>query len=339
MTAESVGSADGAEAAAEIAARVRASDAVVPVGARTHWEVGGEPPAGVEVRAPSGIVAYDPAELTVTVAAGTAVAELRERLAAHGQEVVLDPRDETATVGGVLASGLSGPRRLRYGPLRDALLEVRFVTGDGRFVKAGGQTVKNVTGYDLPRLLVGSFGTLGVIVQVTLRCRPCAPVARWFRCAEDGEEVRARLYRPSTIAWDGTEVRVLLEGHEADVEEEARSGALVPAAAPEPPSGDHRGRISVNPAAITAVAAGLTRLPVRWQAEIGVGTVHVASDEAEALAGARVVAESAGGWLLREAGAAGLDGFGSHVPDRDLHERIKLAFDPDRRLSPGRVPW
>src|SRR5262245_7998979 len=110
-TAEWIGPSDVDEAAAEIAAVVRASDAVVPVGARTHWEVGGPPPAGVEVRAPAGVVAYDPAELTVTVAAGTAVAMLRERLAAHGQEVVLDPRDGSATVGGVLASGLSGPRR------------------------------------------------------------------------------------------------------------------------------------------------------------------------------------------------------------------------------------
>jgi FAD/FMN-containing dehydrogenase len=183
------------------------------------------------------------------------------------------------------------------------------------------------------------LGTLGVIVQVTLRCRPCAPVARWFGRAGDGEQVRARLYRPSTIVWDGTDVRVLIEGHEADVEAEARAGALSPAAAPEPPSGAHRGRISVNPSAITAVAAGLARLPVRWEAEIGVGTVHVATDEPATLTGARAVAESAGGWMLREAGAAELDGFGSHVPDRDLHERIKHAFDPGRRLSPGRVPW
>ncbi len=84
----------------------------------------------------------------------------------------LDPRDPAATIGGILACGLSGWRRLRHGPLRDHVLEVRFVTAQGRLVKAGGPTVKNVTGYDLPRLLVGSFGTLGVLAQVTLRCRP-----------------------------------------------------------------------------------------------------------------------------------------------------------------------
>ena len=115
----------------------------------------------------------------MTVGAGTTCAELDAVLAERGQECPLDPRDATATVGGVIACGLSGVRRLRHGPLRDQVLEVRFVTADGRLVKAGGPTVKNVTGYDLPRLLVGSFGTLGLLSQVTLRCRPIAKARAW----------------------------------------------------------------------------------------------------------------------------------------------------------------
>ena len=82
----------------------------------------------------------------------------------------------TATIGGILACGLSGVRRLRHGPVRDHVLEVRFETGDGRMVKGGGPTVKNVTGYDIPRLFVGSLGTIGVLHQATLRCRPRVPV-------------------------------------------------------------------------------------------------------------------------------------------------------------------
>jgi hypothetical protein len=93
-------------------------------------------------------------------------------LAAAGQHCPLDPRDPAATVGGTLAAGLSGPRRLRYRPLRDRVLEVHLVTGDGRRVKGGGRVVKNVSGYDVCRLAVGSLGTLGVIAQVTLRCEP-----------------------------------------------------------------------------------------------------------------------------------------------------------------------
>ena len=130
--------------------------AVTAVGARTHWEVGGPPTTGaVEVRAPAGVIAYEPADMTVTVGAGTSFDTVDGVLAEHGQECALDPRSRTATIGGILACGLSGVRRLRHGPLRDHVLEVRFETGDGRLVKGGGPTVKNVTGYDLPRLFVG----------------------------------------------------------------------------------------------------------------------------------------------------------------------------------------
>ncbi len=121
-----------------------------------------------EVSAPAGVARYEPEDLTITVGAGTSFATLDAALAEYGQECALDPRDPAATIGGIVACGLSGTRRLRHGPLRDNVLEVRFVTADGRLVKGGGQTVKNVTGYDLPRLLVGSFGTLGVLVQLTL---------------------------------------------------------------------------------------------------------------------------------------------------------------------------
>ncbi len=154
---------------------------VTPVGARTHWGVGGPPPPGArEVRAPDGVLAYEPADMTVTVGAGLPFAALDAVLAEHGQEVALDPRSDHATIGGILACGLSGTRRLRHGPLRDHVLEVRFVTGYGVLVKGGGPTVKNVTGYDLPRLFVGSLGTLGALMQATLRCRPRPRTARWF---------------------------------------------------------------------------------------------------------------------------------------------------------------
>ena len=137
---------------------------IAPVGSRTQWEVGGPAPAAAtEVRAPGGIRSWEPADLTVTVGAGITFAELDEALADRGQE---------ATVGGILACGLSGVRRLGLGPVRDAVLQVRFLTADGRRIAGGGPTVKNVTGYDLPRLLTGSFGTLGLIEEVTLRCRP-----------------------------------------------------------------------------------------------------------------------------------------------------------------------
>jgi len=324
----------------ELRETIAAADAVLPVGARTHWEVGNPPTAGVEVRAPSGIVAYDPAELTVTVGAGTAVGDLAAVLGEAGQECPLDPRTPAATVGGVVAAGLSGPRRLRYGPLRDRVLEVRFVTADGRLVKGGGPTVKNVTGYDVPRLLVGSLGTIGVITQVTLRCQPRARVVRWFETDGDPFAARRRLFRPSFITWDRRTTRVLLEGHADDADSEASVAGLRPVDdAPQWPAGAHRGRISVQPSRLQELAPALDGIDgLRWLAEVGVGTVHVAADDPADLVAARAVATEHGGWLLREAGAPGIDGFGGPLPNLAIVERIRAALDPTGKLSPGRLP-
>jgi len=324
----------------ELRSTVAAADAVVPVGARTHWEVGNPTTPGVEVRAPGGIVAYDPAELTVTAGAGIAVGELAAVLGEAGQECPLDPRTPEATVGGVLATGLSGPRRLRYGPMRDRALEVRFVTADGRLVKGGGPTVKNVTGYDIPRLLVGSMGTIGVLVQVTLRCQPRARFAHWFTTSSDPFEARRRMFRPSCIAWDGATTHVLLEGHPDDVGAEARAAGLeTEGGAPAWPEGAHRGRISVRPSRLPDLAPALDGIDgVRWLAEVGVGTVHVTADDPAGLVAAREAASAHDGWLLREAGAPGVDGYGGPLPNLAVLERIRAAFDPTGKLSPGRLP-
>jgi hypothetical protein len=99
------------------------------------------------------------------------------------------------------------------------------------------------------------------------------------------------------------------------------------------PTGDHRGRVSVRPGAVCALAAQLDRAGVRWLAEVGVGTVHVAADDPAALAAARAAAIDAEGWLLREAGAPALDGFGAPPPNGKLAERVRAAFDPDGVLA------
>jgi glycolate oxidase FAD binding subunit len=331
-----------AEAAAAMRVPLLAGEPVVAVGSGTHAGVGNAVAATarpIEIR--RGIVRYEPADMTVRVWAGTTVAELGAVLAERGQEVPLDPRDDHATVGGVLASGLSGHRRLRLGPLRDTLLQVDAVDGCGTLFKGGGPTVKNVTGYDVPRLMVGSLGTLAILLQVTLRCRPRPPARAWHRIAgADPDAVRAALFRPSAMLWDGQTLSVLLEGDAGDLAAEAARGDLgspVPDS-PAAPDGPHRGRISIAPGAVRGLVARLDAVDgVRWLAEVGVGTVHVATDSADLLAAARRAAHEHGGWLLREAGGDA-DGFGIALPNLDVLRRLKESFDPHGLLAPGRLP-
>ena len=141
----------GSERASSAARPWRA--VVAPVGARTQWEVGGPPPAGAtEVRAPAGVDRVRARRPDDHRRRGHARSPSSTRVARRARPGVRarPARSRRATIGGILACGLSGIRRLRHGPLRDHVLEVRFVTGDGRLVKGGGPTVKNVTGYDLP---------------------------------------------------------------------------------------------------------------------------------------------------------------------------------------------
>jgi glycolate oxidase FAD binding subunit len=119
------------------------------------------------------ILEHEPGDLTVTAEAGIGMATLQTALRARGQWLSLDPPDAVrATLGGVIAANASGPRRHLYGTARDVLIGVTVVTGEGNVVRGGGKVVKNVAGYDLPKLFVGSYGTLGVLTEVTVKLRP-----------------------------------------------------------------------------------------------------------------------------------------------------------------------
>lgn len=119
------------------------------------------------------LVEHEPGDLTVTVEAGMTIAALQSALGGRGQWLSLDPPDaDRATIGGVIAANASGPRRHLYGTARDLLIGVTAITADGAVVRGGGKVVKNVAGYDLPKLFVGSYGTLGILIEVTLKLRP-----------------------------------------------------------------------------------------------------------------------------------------------------------------------
>lgn len=150
--------------------------AVIPVGGGTKlaW---GNPPRGVDLviglRRLDRVIEYEPADLTVTVEAGLGLGALAPVLGRHGQFLPLDPpRAMRSTVGGVIATNASGPWRHRYGTIRDLILGLTVVGADGAVTKGGGRVVKNVTGYDMPKLHVGALGSLGIVVTATLRLHP-----------------------------------------------------------------------------------------------------------------------------------------------------------------------
>ena len=122
----------------------------------------------------AGVLEYEPGEFTFTALAGTPVSAVQTELAAHGQYLPFDPPLAAlgATLGGVVAAGTSGPGRLRFGGVRDFIIGVRFVDGQGDLVRGGGKVVKNAAGFDLPKLMVGSLGRLGVLVELTFKVFP-----------------------------------------------------------------------------------------------------------------------------------------------------------------------
>ena len=143
----------------------------------------------LDTRAYRGIVSYEPSELVVTVRCGTPLAELEAALADQGQCLAFEPphfgegATKAATVGGMVAAGLSGPARATAGAVRDFILGARFINGLGEHLTFGGQVMKNVAGYDVSRLMAGSWGTLGLITEVSLKVLPVAPAEATIMCA------------------------------------------------------------------------------------------------------------------------------------------------------------
>ncbi|TWU02231.1 FAD-binding protein [Stieleria varia] len=182
----------------ELQAFVREQPHVLVVGNQTKpplWQPFAKSHRLVSTANLSGVMQYEPSEFTITVLAGTSVAEITSTLSDRGQYLPFDPMlvQSGATIGGTVAAGLSGPGRFRFGSIRDFLLGVRFLDGHGELICGGGKVVKNAAGFDIPKLLVGSLGRLGIITELTFKVFP-RPVDRLtFRMDCDSHESAAAL--------------------------------------------------------------------------------------------------------------------------------------------------
>ena len=314
-------------------------------GGGTHQGLGGrvEPDLIVSTARLDQTVDWQPEDLTVTVGAGVMVEDLEASLADRGQTAVLPEVPGRSTVGGVLASGVSGWRRLRYGPTRDRVLEVDLVTGDGRHVRAGGRVVKNVTGFDLSRLAVGSFGSLGLIAQTCLKLWPL-PSATLTVSVQDGDEALATAYRPIAVVETNGAARVFLGGTEAEVEGQAEmlGGTAASGWSWDPePVGAFRWSLRLPP---SEMREAVVRLPDSWtyQAGLGAGEVRAASADPDGANELRSWAESRGGALVIADGPADLyaamDPWGTAPSSLQIQRRLVARFDPVRILNPGRLP-
>jgi glycolate dehydrogenase FAD-binding subunit len=164
--------------------------AIVPTGSRTKLSMGmpsRKYDLALDMTRMDRVVAYDPGDLTLSVEPGIQLPKLADTLAEHRQFVPLEvPFMDRATVGGTIASGVDSPLRQLYGTARDFVLGMEFVTGDGVAAKSGGRVVKNVTGYDIHKLMIGALGTLGVVTKINFRTFPITRMTRTYAAAFRG---------------------------------------------------------------------------------------------------------------------------------------------------------
>lgn len=283
------------------------------------------------------VLDWEPDDLTVVVEGGMKVADLETQLETGGQTAVLAETPGQGTVGGGLAAGISGYRRGRFGPTRDRILEVTLVTGDGRVVRAGGRVVKNVTGYDLARLAVGSFGRLGVIVSVCLKLWPLpqASATVTLEGAFNGE-----VYRPLAVVQEAQNMTVYLAGTEEEVS--AQIGRLRGVASqgllwPQIPTGPWTWSLRVPPPTANEF---IPELPSGFVHQVGIGEISFATDDTDGMDELRTRVEAAGGSLVvtgRPPGAV-FEPWGRPPPGIEIQTRLASAFDPARILNPGRLP-
>lgn len=364
---------ESAEALAEVVrAAVEDRAGLLVFGGRTR--LGWANPArslslGLSTAGLAGVLEFEPDEGVIHAGAGTPLATLREVVAAEGWELPLDSPGPTTTVGGTISSAVEGPRAHAFGPVKDAILGLAVVGGDGVATRCGGRVVKNVTGYDLAKLYCGSFGSLAIVTSAWLRLRPVPAVRVELAGRGDGsretlEALRAFAGRPSVraLVWraeapGGDGVRLLVElggGAESVAADRAALEAIVRVDEAEPGALDRereaRARIEASVGVRARVLgsrlfdmlAELSSAGLDVSADVGRGTLHATGELPDPTLAARLRETSVrfGGHLRVEAMPPAwlgeVDTFGDLGGTESIVLTLKRRFDPAGVLNPGR---
>lgn len=314
--------------------------------------------AALDLSAHRGVIAYDPAELVITARAGTPLAEIESLLANNGQMLPFEPPHfssspqtgkRVATLGGMVAAGLSGPRRPWGGAVRDAVLGVKLLNGRGEVLRLGGQVMKNVAGYDLSRLMAGALGTLGVLLEVSLKVlpRPAEELTLAFELDAECAAARLRQWTRQPLPMSATLIhagrlhlrlsgsaqgvraaRQMLGGEPSDaaIWQDVREHTLPFFQSPRP-----LWRISLPPAAPDL------NLPGEQLSEWGGALRWLASDLTGEALRRRVTAAGGHATLFRHHDGRGEVFQPLAPPLFALHRRVKQALDPHGLFNPGRM--
>jgi glycolate dehydrogenase FAD-binding subunit len=337
------------ELARKLHEAARAHLAVVPVGGGRTPAMG-NPLRGCDLelhtRRLDRVLEHSQADMVVGVEAGIALEALQAELAKAGQFLPLDPFNSPGhTIGGLLASGWTGPLRLRYGSPRDFLIGIRVALPDGTLASAGGRVVKNVSGYDLMKLHYGALGTLGVIVAASFKVfpKPLHDVTVESRGGwEDAGRALSLALPPSALELfsDGRVVARFLGSPDAvgRVTSDLGWAPLDPDFWTRHSTETRMTRIAAPRDKLRGVLDGLDH----WWASPGAGVAYWTPPDADAsaAAGIRRRAEAAGGSLVVLLGLRGtIDAWGRRPTTIEVMRSIKRAFDPDDVLNPGRFVY
>lgn len=313
------------------------------VGGGSHSGFGSPPRPDIVVSTQrlASILTWEPDDLTMVVEPGARVADIETTLSKQNQTAVLPEAAGRSTVGGVIAAGVSALRRGRLFGTRERVLEATVVTGDGRIVRSGGRVVKNVSGFDLHRLHVGAFGSLGVIVSVCMKLWPRPPSAATVTVGD--LEQAGRLARPLAVLDEDGVIRVFIWGTKDEVAAKAdRLGGEVEESHhwPADPRGMFEWSLRVPPA---MTSDGVRSLPDGWRylAIHGVGEIRAASEGEDGAAELRSWAESHGGNLVLTSSSRverSIDPWGAPPPGLEIQRSLIAQFDPVRVINPGRLP-